>query len=150
MSAALGIGFSPSAAADLADDFGDAATGEDRFDAFLGLIGMLNIVLGQRDPGPPTSVPEEVLAVEGWILGQADDGVAPSGSTPAPPARGMKVRIPPEQDRLIRQAAQLVGVPVSSFVVEAAAEKAEQILAAARESGGPPVTPPPAAGPHGR
>ena len=43
--------------------------GEDRFDAVVGLFGMLNVVLGRRDPGDPTD--ETIRSIEGWILGQA-------------------------------------------------------------------------------
>lgn len=54
--------------ADIRDGFGDTTTGEDRFDATVGLFGMLNVALDLRPPGDPT---ERVLRqVEGWILGQ--------------------------------------------------------------------------------
>lgn len=66
----------------LDDGFGDGADGEDRFDAFAGLVGMLNIVLGQRQPGPPSTVGPEVIAVEGWIFGQEAPGVASRPVTP--------------------------------------------------------------------
>jgi hypothetical protein len=55
--------------------FGDGPDGEDRFDAFVGLTGMLNILLGQLEPGPPSTVPPEVIAVEGWIFGQEASGL---------------------------------------------------------------------------
>jgi Uma2 family endonuclease len=74
--AALGIALTEAAAAELAADFGDDRTGEDRFDAFLGLVGMLGVVSGRRGAGPPASVAEPVVAAEGWILGQLDDGGA--------------------------------------------------------------------------
>ena len=47
--------------------FGAAATGEDAFDALLGLFGMLDVVAG----GAPTGYPPDPLvrATEGWILG---------------------------------------------------------------------------------
>ena len=48
--------------------FGSAADGEDPFDAAVGLCGMLNVVLGRRDPGQHPESSSE--AVEGWILGQ--------------------------------------------------------------------------------
>jgi len=55
-------------AADIRDGFGDGRDGEDRFDATVGLFGMLNVALGLRPPGDPA---EQVLRrVEGWILGQ--------------------------------------------------------------------------------
>ena len=60
--------------ADIRDGFGGGANGEDRFDATVGLFGMLNVALGLRPPGDPA---ERVLCrVEGWILGQAQAGRA--------------------------------------------------------------------------
>ena len=50
------------------DGFGSRGDGEDRFDAAVGLCGMLNVVLGQRGAGRhPDPVAEQV---EGWIFGQ--------------------------------------------------------------------------------
>lgn len=73
----LGVGLTEAAGAALDDGFGERPDGEDRFDAFVGLIGMLNIVLGARDPGPPTTLDADLLAVEGWILGQSAQAAAP-------------------------------------------------------------------------
>jgi hypothetical protein len=53
----------------LRDGFGETATGEDRFDAVVGLVGMLNVLLGNRPAGDPPD--EATRRVEGWILGQA-------------------------------------------------------------------------------
>lgn len=48
--------------------FSPAADGEDRFDAVVGTLGQLGVVLGQRPPGdPPDSA---IQRIEGWILGQ--------------------------------------------------------------------------------
>lgn len=47
--------------------FGAAADGEDRFDAVVGLMGMLNVVFGRRPSGEPGD--ETVRRMEGWILG---------------------------------------------------------------------------------
>ena len=59
----------PTARDALQTGFGPGSDGEDRFDALVGLLGMLNIVLGLRDAGdPPSGAP---VSVEGWILGQA-------------------------------------------------------------------------------
>lgn len=53
--------------------FGNSADGEDRFDAVVGLMGMLNVLFGHRPSGEPEN--EAVRRVEGWILGQtAGDG----------------------------------------------------------------------------
>ena len=49
------------------DGFGEERSGEDRFDAVVGLLGMLDVVLGNRPPGAPR---DERTRVEGWILGQ--------------------------------------------------------------------------------
>lgn len=49
--------------------FGNAPTAEDDFDAFVGLLGMLNVVLGRRSGGAPKS--DGIRRVEGWMLGQA-------------------------------------------------------------------------------
>lgn len=57
------------ARAQLLDGFGDAADGEDRFDALVGLCGMLNVVLGRRPSGEPDD--PEIRSVEGWMLGMA-------------------------------------------------------------------------------
>lgn len=68
---AMGVGLSQGARSALGEAFGSRADGEPRFDAFVGLLGMLGVVLGHRAPGPPATVAAEDLAVEGWILGQA-------------------------------------------------------------------------------
>ena len=51
----------------LRDGFGAAADGEDRFDAAVGLLGMLNVIFGRRPSGEPDD--ERVRRLEGWILG---------------------------------------------------------------------------------
>jgi hypothetical protein len=51
----------------IADGFGRARDGEDRYDAAVGLCGMLNVVLGWRTAGDPEE--EEIRKIEGWILG---------------------------------------------------------------------------------
>jgi SAM-dependent methyltransferase len=50
------------------DGFGSAPDGEDPFDAAVGLVGMLNVVLGHRAPGEPSDA--LIHEVEGWMLGQ--------------------------------------------------------------------------------
>ena len=40
---------------------------DDRFDALVGLLGMLSVVLGNRPDGAPG---DEPTRIEGWILGQ--------------------------------------------------------------------------------
>lgn len=67
--AANPVRLSTELAATLRDGFGETADGEDRFDAVVGLMGMLNVMLGHRPAGEPAD--ERVRRVEGWILGQA-------------------------------------------------------------------------------
>jgi hypothetical protein len=57
--------------------FGDDACGEDRFDAFVGLIGMLAVVRGYRDEGFP--VQRNTIEWEGWIFGQAPEPALRNG-----------------------------------------------------------------------
>ena len=49
--------------------FGNERDGDDRFDAMVGVFGMLDVVLGNRPPGAPE---DESTRIEGWILGQCD------------------------------------------------------------------------------
>jgi hypothetical protein len=44
------------------------SAGDDAFDATVGLFGMLEVLMGRREPGDPSE--EGVRKVEGWILGQ--------------------------------------------------------------------------------
>lgn len=55
------------------DGFGNDKAGEDRFDAVVGLLGMLDVVDGRRDEGSPDN--EAVRQWEGWILGHHRSGV---------------------------------------------------------------------------
>lgn len=55
-------------AATIRDGFGEAAAGEDPFDAVVGLWGMLNLAVGERpwvEPDAPI-----IRRLEGWIMGQ--------------------------------------------------------------------------------
>ena len=65
----FGLVLTDRAAAMLRDGFGDDARGEDRFDSFVGALGLYAIVMGQR----AAPVPDDPIfrKVEGWILGQA-------------------------------------------------------------------------------
>lgn len=67
--AQAGVELDPLLAGQLQDGFGGAPDGEDRFDAVVGLFGMLNVVLGRQPPGEVRDGP--LRAIEGWILGQA-------------------------------------------------------------------------------
>jgi hypothetical protein len=66
-SRALGIE-AAAARVEIEDGFGGGADGEDRFDAMVGLVGMLQVVLGERASGEPDD--PAVTRIEGWILGQ--------------------------------------------------------------------------------
>lgn len=50
--------------------FSASSCGEDQFDAFVGLLGMLDVVDGNRSDGAPTT--DKIKRWEGWILGQGD------------------------------------------------------------------------------
>jgi hypothetical protein len=52
----------------IAEGFGPSRHAEDPFDALIGLLSMLEVVLGHRAEGSPDR--DEVRRVEGWILGQ--------------------------------------------------------------------------------
>lgn len=71
------VHLSSSARALIADGFGADKAGEDRFDALLGLCGMIEVVSGRRVEGghPDGSV------WEGWIIGQGGDAATPHAST---------------------------------------------------------------------
>ncbi len=64
----LGVTPEPAAQAEIEDGFGAGADGEDRFDAVVGLLGMLLVLRGERRSGEPDD--PVVSRVEGWILGQ--------------------------------------------------------------------------------
>ena len=51
------------------DGFGSSITGEDRFDAVVGLYGMINIIQGDCPLDEP-AIPL-IRNVEGWIFGQS-------------------------------------------------------------------------------
>ena len=53
----------------LLDGFGESRSGEDPFDALVGLLAMIAIVDGSR-PEATVSVPSGVAVWEGWILGR--------------------------------------------------------------------------------
>ena len=63
------VSYGPYADEAIQGGFGQGKDGEDPFDAFVGVLGMLNVVLGRRSAGWPSDSHQR--AVEGWILGQA-------------------------------------------------------------------------------
>jgi hypothetical protein len=58
----------PDLAAEINNGFGADADGEDRFDAVVGLLAMLSVVLGDRTDGAPPA--PAIQNIEGWIFGQ--------------------------------------------------------------------------------
>lgn len=50
--------------------FGSERGGDDRFDAAVGLFGMINVLRRYRAPGDPYD--DTRRTIEGWILGQRD------------------------------------------------------------------------------
>lgn len=64
----LAIDLADGLVATLDAGFGEDGQGDDRFDAFVGLAGMVNILRGRRAPGDPRDRLRR--RVEGWILGQ--------------------------------------------------------------------------------
>jgi hypothetical protein len=62
------IRLSPGMADALADGFGAGASGEDRFDAAMGLLGMIEVAEARRAAAPATTAAPHW---EGWILGQS-------------------------------------------------------------------------------
>ncbi|RJF87244.1 DUF429 domain-containing protein [Oleomonas cavernae] len=63
-----GVIFEAAARAAILDGFGPSNSGEDPFDALIGLLGMIEVVEGRRTPGPEQD--DEIRRWEGWILGQ--------------------------------------------------------------------------------
>ncbi len=64
----LGLMLDAGLRSDFEGGFGAGASGEDPFDAAVGLLGMLNVLCGGRSPGVPDD--PVVQRIEGWILGQ--------------------------------------------------------------------------------
>jgi hypothetical protein len=60
-------------AAQVQNGFGAAADGEDRFDAFCGACGMIEIANGCRAAGAPCD--PAIRNFEGWILGQKAEDI---------------------------------------------------------------------------
>ena len=64
----LDVEVEPSTRAEIEGGFGGSTEAEDRFDAVVGLLGMLGVVCGRRCSGEPDD--PVIRRVEGWILGQ--------------------------------------------------------------------------------
>jgi hypothetical protein len=72
-----GIALAPALAAEITDGFGPHQGGDDRFDAVVGLFGLLNVLSGARSSGEPAD--PMVQRIEGWILGLDAAETAPEG-----------------------------------------------------------------------
>jgi hypothetical protein len=77
------LALAPGLRAEITAGFGGAPGADDRFDAVVGLFGLINVVSGARPSGEPDD--PVVRRIEGWILGQdaASDQVA-FGAAAAP------------------------------------------------------------------
>jgi hypothetical protein len=69
--AANAVKANPEIERQIIDGFGDKSDGEDRFDAFVGLLGMIGALLNLPDESAPSS--RDVRRWEGWILGQPSE-----------------------------------------------------------------------------
>lgn len=65
---ASGVDLDPALKESIRNGFGPSSSGEDQFDATIGLFGMLNVLLGHHVIGEPGN--EEIRKIEGWIFGQ--------------------------------------------------------------------------------
>jgi hypothetical protein len=63
------VGWAADVEARVLDGFGPAPSGEDPFDAAVGLLGLLRVARGVQ-PAGPAALPAAAKTVEGWILGQ--------------------------------------------------------------------------------
>lgn len=66
---ALGVNLDPRLDTLIHNGFGPSKSGEDPFDAVVGLLGMLNVLVGRQPEGTPRN-DDLVTTVEGWMLGQ--------------------------------------------------------------------------------
>lgn len=105
----LEVQLNEEAEAELDSAFGDRSDGEDRFDAFVGLVGMLNVLLGGRQPGPPADAFDAATTVEGWILGQTTvrNSGEPAVAAPVPRLVDLLRR----RNAIDHEIAQLIGRP---------------------------------------
>jgi len=71
--AETGLALDPALEREIQNGFGSSADGEDRFDAVVGLFGMLDVIHRSDEFVEPRG--EQVRAIEGWIFGQ-DPGLA--------------------------------------------------------------------------
>ena len=72
----LQIDLSSDLCAQIESGFGPTKAGEDSFDAFVGLLGLIEVLRGNRETGLPQD--DRILQVEGWILGQKTRLLSPA------------------------------------------------------------------------
>jgi hypothetical protein len=72
------LALAPELCAEISAGFGSAPGADDRFDAVVGLFGLINVASGARPSGEPND--PVVRRIEGWILGQ--DAAATGGHAP--------------------------------------------------------------------
>jgi hypothetical protein len=72
----------PALADEVTAGFGPEPGADDRFDAVVGVCGMLNVVRGGRPSGEPDD--PVVRRIEGWILGQSGGSKVAAGGKPDP------------------------------------------------------------------
>jgi len=65
---ARGVTLSDSLVSLIEDGFGPSKNGEDPFDSVLGIMSMLEVILGHRSDGAPKD--QSIIKIEGWIFGQ--------------------------------------------------------------------------------
>ncbi len=71
-----GVSLQPELETEIRTGFGPTPQAEDRFDAVIGLFGMLNILLGNHPAGPPPgAISTNCIKIEGWIFGQDENPV---------------------------------------------------------------------------
>jgi hypothetical protein len=70
--------------AEIDDGFGPGDGGDDRFDSVVGVMSMIDVILGHRPEGAPAR--SSVRAIEGWIFGRADPTSRPVASYDKLPA----------------------------------------------------------------
>jgi hypothetical protein len=78
--AAAKVSLHPALCEEIKEGFGASRDGEDRFDAVVGVLGMLNVVLGLRPSGEPDD--PVVRRIEGWMLGLQADAPMPDPKKP--------------------------------------------------------------------
>jgi Protein of unknown function (DUF429) len=86
--AAADVSLDPALRVEMKRGFGASRDGEDRFDAVVGLLGMLNVVLGLRSSGEPDD--PVVRRIEGWMLGLQADAPVPDQQNPQAASRSRR------------------------------------------------------------